>query len=131
MIVTVSGMVFILLTASFGVTIDFRDGSTRFDLEPGSDWSNPTINKPSEDYFNVNPMRQFPDWIYLSMVIGYFISVGILCHSWFRYCQWKWEHIPVIERFDEKKVKIKVPDNALYRIELNRRKQNVFGRKNK
>jgi len=123
MLVTVSGMVFILLTAYFGVTIDTRTGKVDFTFEPGSDWSNPMVDKPSEDTFKVNPAKQYPDWIFLSMILGYFIAVGMMCCGWFSYCRWKWEKIPIKERYEEKIVKVKYPNNTLYRIEMmNRRK---------
>lgn len=89
MIATVSGIVFILITAMFGVTVNRYSGDVTFTMSPGDDWSKPQLNKPIEDENNINPMRQYPDWIYLSMILGYFITIGILCHGWFQYMQYR------------------------------------------
>lgn len=89
MIVTISGVVFILLTAMFGVTVNKNTGEVSYDMSPGDDWSKPQLLKRNEDDNNVNPMRQFPDWIYFAMIIGYFFAVGILCHGWFDYMKYR------------------------------------------
>jgi hypothetical protein len=89
MLIAVSGMVFILLTAMFGVTYNMMTGMPTFHLAPGDDWGNPTVGKPGENNQNVNPMRQYPDWIFLSMILGYFISIGMFTYFWFQYQRWR------------------------------------------
>jgi hypothetical protein len=130
MMVAISGMVFILLTALFGVTVNTMTGQVDFSFEPGSDWSNPMVDKPSETTFKVNPAKQYPDWIFLSMILGYFISVGLLCQGWFSYQKWRWLNIPVKERYEEKIIKTKIPNNTLYKIEMmERRTQQCLSKK--
>ena len=130
MLVAVSGMVFILLTALFGVTVNTMTGQVDFSFEPVSDWSNPMVNKPSETTFKVNPAKQYPDWIFMAMIVGYFISVGIFTVGWLDYCKWKWSNIPIKERYEEKIVRTKFPNNTLYKIEMmERRTQQCLSKK--
>lgn len=89
MLIAVSGMVFILLTAMFGVTYNRNTGLPTFSLSPGSDWGNPVVGKPGEDNQNFNPMRQFPDFCFVVMILGYFICIGIFTWSWFQYQRWR------------------------------------------
>jgi len=89
MVLAVSGMVFILLTAMFGVTIDTRSGTVDFSLSPGDDWINPMIGKTGEDAYHVNPMEQYPWFCWIAMIFGYFIAVGLFIIGWFDYMKWK------------------------------------------
>jgi hypothetical protein len=114
MVISVSGMVFILLTSMFGITIDTRSGTVNWDMEPGSDWNapipalNPVVGKSSEDEYHVNPMTQYPWFCFLAMILGYFICVGFFIIGWFHYLQWRWVHVPEEIRFVEKKKRRKI-----------------------
>lgn len=89
MVLAVSGMVFILLTAMFGVTVDTRSGQLNWSLEVGDDWKNPVVGKSNEDANHVNPMTQFPWFCFLAMILGYFLAVGLFIIGWFDYLKWK------------------------------------------
>lgn len=89
MLISVSGMIFILLTALFGVTVDTRSGTVDWSLEPGSDWSNPVVGKSNEDQGHVNPMTQYPWFCFLAMILGYFIAIGIFIYFWFEYMKFR------------------------------------------
>jgi 4-amino-4-deoxy-L-arabinose transferase-like glycosyltransferase len=89
MLISISGVVFILLTALFGITVDTRSGTVDWSLEPGSDWSNPVIGKSNEDRGHVNPMTQYPWFCFLAMILGYFISLGMFIYIWFGYMKWR------------------------------------------
>ena len=131
MILTVSGMVFILLTAMFGVTVDTRTGDVRFDLQPGSDWSNPLVDKPMEDEGHGNPMDQYPWFCWLAMILGYFICAGMFCYFWFEYMKWRWMHVPEEIRFTTKKVrygKILYPMNGRSKEEVYVRRSDTSNR---
>lgn len=109
MFLTLSGVVFILITAMFGISVDTRTGEVTYYLSPGSDWKNPFFDQNGDiamysERGESNPMRQFPDWIYFIMVIGYYISICFLIHIWFDYCKWKWEHIPIEKKKREGEV---------------------------
>lgn len=89
MIVTVSSFVFICLTAAFGITVNKNTEEVNFGMDPGDDWMHPMTGKSFEDKDNINPMRQFPDWIFFAMILGYFIAVGILCYGWWGYMKYR------------------------------------------
>lgn len=109
MFLTISGVVFILITAMFGISVDTRTGEPTYHLTPGSDWKNPFFDQNGDiamysEREESNPMRQFPDWIYLALILGYYTSICFLIWLWFDYCKWKWEHIPVELKKREKKI---------------------------
>lgn len=104
MIVTISGVVFILLTAAFGITVNKNTGEVGYTFGVGDDWTTPMINKSIEDKDNVNPMKQFPDWIFFAMILGYFVSIGILCWAWFEYMKYR-EKIRMELILADKKIK--------------------------
>ena len=107
MLLATSGMVFILLTALFGVSYNLNTGKVSFGLSPGDDWLNPMVGKPGEnDDTAVNPMNQYPWFCWLAMILGYFIAYGIFIYFWLQYCRWRWLHVPEELRFIEKKKKI-------------------------
>jgi hypothetical protein len=89
MVLASSGVIFILLTALFGVTIDTRTRTVNWSFEPGSDWVNPVIGKSIEDRYHVNPMTQFPWFCFIAMILGYFIAAGMFIIGWLHYCKWK------------------------------------------
>jgi hypothetical protein len=91
MVLAVSGMVFILLTAMFGITIDTRTGQLNWSMEIGDDWVNPVVGKSNEDANHVNPMTQFPWFCFLAMILGYFLAVGLFIIGWFDYCKFKYK----------------------------------------
>ena len=120
MVLAVSGIVFILFTSMFGVTVDTRTGEVNFQMEPGSDWStpnplppeiNPLVGKSGDTRFRANPMSQYPWFCFLAMILGYFIAVGMFIYIWFEYLRWKWMHVPEVIRFTEKKTKMEVKNN--------------------
>lgn len=89
MVLAVSGMVFILLTAMFGITVDTRSGQLNWSLEVGDDWVNPVVGKSNEDANHVNPMTQYPWFCFLALIFGYFLAVGLFIIGWFDYLKWK------------------------------------------
>lgn len=111
MIILVSSIVFVLITSMFGVRIDIRTGETLYRMEP-----NGMMGKEVDPWLP-NPMEQYPEWIFIPMVLGYYACVGGFVCMWFDYCRWKWERIPIAERVEEKIVRVKVPDNWRYIIE--------------
>jgi len=111
MILTMSGVIFILITAMFGVSIDRSTGGVEYYLGPGDDWNSPFVDNDgdiamySDDRGDNNPMRQYPDWIYFMMVIGYFTAIIFFTHFWFEYMKWRWKHVPEEIRFVDKRIK--------------------------
>lgn len=106
MVMAVSGFVFILLTAMFGVTYNTMTGEASFHLAPGDDWSNPVVGKPGENTRTaVNPMSQYPWFCFLAMILGYFICIGMFTIAWLRYCKWRWMNVPEVLRYRERYVK--------------------------
>ena len=124
MVITMSSVIFILVTAGFGVRIHRNSGI----LTTEYDWSQYIDNKTGAfDPSAYDPMDQWMsknNWmIFVSFVGFYYASIIGFTYYWFQYNKWKWNNIPTNERFEEKIVKLKIPDNALYRVEmLNRRK---------
>lgn len=95
MLLTISSVIFILLTAMFGVSIDTRDGTVEYHLTPGHYWSQPFTHKEWENERGIaNAMYQYPGWIYFVMIIGYYMTIALLFYFWLEYCKWKWEHTP-------------------------------------
>jgi len=112
MIVLVSSIFFVLFTAMFGVSINRETGGVEYHLNPGDDWINPIVDNNGDiamysERGGNNPMRQYPDWIFFAMVIGYYIAIGMFTYMWFDYCKWKWKNIPTkykfVERVDKEK----------------------------
>jgi len=99
MILMVSSVFFVLLTAMFGVTIDTRTHEVAYNFDG---WN----NKPIEDGVH-NPMNQFPDFTYVVMIIGYYMGAVCLIYLWFDYCKWKWEKIPIEHRIEYREHKKK------------------------
>ena len=85
MIVCVSSVFFVLLTAMFGVSFNRNTGELIFNMEGVQD-------VPDDPW--ANPMNQFPDFCYFAMIIGYYVCVGFMIIGWFDYCKWKWNNIP-------------------------------------
>ena len=85
MIVSLSSLFFVLLTAMFGITINRNTGALGYNMEG--------IQYLGIDPW-VNPMGQFPEWCYFAMIIGYYIAIGMFIWIWFDYCKWKWNNIP-------------------------------------
>ena len=112
MVLTLSSLIFILLTAAFGVTIN--SSTRKLDFHMGIQDTDP---------FETDPMQQYPDWIYACMVFGYYSCVGIFIYCWYDYNKWKWNNIPKKERIEYKTVRIKIPDNSLYRVEMLNKKK--------
>jgi len=104
MVLAVSGMVFILLTAMFGITIDTRTGQLNWSMEIGDDWVNPVVGKSNEDANHVNPMTQFPWFCFLAMILGYFIAVGMFIFIWFEYIKWRWINVLRMEEENAKNI---------------------------
>lgn len=90
-LIAVSGLIFILLTGLFGITYNRITGEVTFIMSPGDDWSHTMVGKSGEDDLNVNPMRQFPDWCFLAMILGYFVCIGFFIYGWFEYCKFRYE----------------------------------------
>jgi hypothetical protein len=105
MLLTVSGVVFILITALFGVSININTKEIVMHLSPGDDWSQPMINKDWEDYNHANPMQQFPWWLYFVMVMGYFSCFCFFTYAWFRYMRWRWKMVPEFIAYHKQKIK--------------------------
>ena len=93
MIVSVSSVFFVLLTALFGIEINRNTGEMIYNFEG-------IRNIPLDPW--LNPMMQFPEWCYFAMIIGYYIAVVMLIVLWFDYCKWKWENIPIEIRYEIK-----------------------------
>jgi len=81
MILAVSGLIFNVIAFSFGI------GYNRLTMQPEFFY----LMDPSPDI--INPMQQFPEYCWIVMIIGYYITVGILIWSWFEYCKWKWVNL--------------------------------------
>lgn len=93
MLLTISSLVFTLITAMFGVGINRFTGAVEF-MEL-SNWN----------VAYINPMDQYPPYIWIVLVIGYYIAMVFLVYLWFDYCRWKWLHIPVEFRIEKKKIR--------------------------
>lgn len=83
MILGVSGLVYTLLTAMFGVGINWNTRTVEFFY----------LMDPSIDI--INPMQQFPMYTWAVMFIGYYLAVALLIYMWFEYCKFRWLHIPM------------------------------------
>jgi len=105
MIITVSGVIFVLITAGFGITIDTRDGSAIFDYDFGQYFDeegairDPWTHRPMDQFIQENGTI-----IFLLMYMGYCIMLCFLIYFWFEYCKWKWEHIPIEKRKREERL---------------------------
>jgi len=94
MLLTVSGIIFIMITAMFGVGINRSTGNVEYHMSPGDDWSQPMINKDWEDNHTANAMQQFPGWLYWCMVMGYYFVFGAFIYKWMDYIKWRWKNVP-------------------------------------
>lgn len=93
MIASMSGVFFILITALFGVTINTNTREVAFHMNPGDDWDlNPITNTYGEKD-DANPMGQFPEWMYIPFVAGYFLLLLTVIHVHYDYCKWKVKYI--------------------------------------
>jgi hypothetical protein len=102
MILGVSGLVFTLLTTMFGVGINWNTHTVEFF------WA---IDK-SPDL--IDPMQQFPDYVWAVMFIGYYVAVAFMIYMWFEYCKFRWMNIP-----NEYRVKtIEIKNNKKEKKEL-------------
>ena len=91
MIVCVSSVFFVLITAMFGVSLNRNTGELVFNMDGVQD-------VPIDPW--ANPMNQFPDFCYFAMIIGYYVTVGFVVVGWFDYCKWKWNNIPKEKRYE-------------------------------
>jgi len=89
MFAATSAIFFILIVGMFGVSYDTRSGEMLFHMDPGDDWSG-NFNPEAEGWREQDPMRQFPDWIYYVMVLGFFVTIAFISYGWFEYQKWKW-----------------------------------------
>lgn len=117
----VSSVIFVLFTAMFGISINTQTGMPEYYLAPGDDWENPIVDNDGDlamysERGGNNPMRQFPDWIYLAMVIGYYVTVGFFIWGYFEYCKWKWDRIPLVLRYEKREPKeVKQQKTSFYK----------------
>jgi hypothetical protein len=94
MLLTVSGVIFILLTAMFGVGVNKFTGAIEYHMSPGDDWAQPMINKEWEDDNIANAMQQFPGWLFWVMILGYYLAFAFMIYCYFQYLKWRWCNIP-------------------------------------
>ena len=117
MVITMSSFIFILITAAFGVTINMKTGEVAMDM----DWT-PYIDKDTGAYdpWVYDPtavwMSQNRTLIYITMFGMYMFCIAVFTYCWFEYNKWKWKNIPVEERKVIKYIKVKEPDNWLWKI---------------
>jgi hypothetical protein len=107
MLITISSVFFVLITAGFGVAIDTRDGGTIFSFDTDQYFNeddgalqDPWMNRPMEQFINKNATM-----VFLIMYMGYCFMLCFLVYIWFEYCKWKWEHIPIEKKYMEVKLK--------------------------
>lgn len=98
MLVCVSSLVFVMLTAMFGISINRGTGELAYNMDgiqnvPDDPWS--------------NPMTQYPDYCYIVMIFGYYVTIGFMIVGWYDYCKWKWNNIPVEMRYEEKEMQVR------------------------
>jgi len=124
MVITMSSMVFILITAMFGVTINSQTGELTLEMD-WSEWIDeetglydPWVYDPYSVWVQNNRLLVFV--VTMGM---YYVCIGFFIYCWFGYNKWKWQNIPVKERYVEKYYKVKIPNNMLYHIEMLKRRK--------
>ena len=124
MVLTMSSFIFILITAAFGVRFNSLTGQPEFEM----DWSK-YIDPDTKAYdpWVYDPMAQYIQnnryMIFVTFLGMYYGGICIFTIYWFKYQKWKWLNIPIEERYEEKVVKLKTPNNSLYRVEMMERRK--------
>ena len=100
MLLMVSSMVFILITAGFGVQINTMTGELMYEM----DWSkyideetgayDPWVYDPFAVWMQGNGK-----WVvFFSFIGGFYTALIGFFYFWFKYMRWKWKNIPQEER---------------------------------
>ena len=100
MMLTVSSFVFIIITLGFGASIDMQTGQPIWEIDWDQYFDDETGNY---DPWVVSPMDQFmgnnKELVFAMMYFGYCGILSVICIGWFQYMKWRWEHIPVKDKF--------------------------------
>jgi hypothetical protein len=93
MILGISGLVYTLLTTMMGVGINWNTRTVEFFY----------LIDPSPDM--INPMQQFPTYIWIVMFASYYVAISLMIYFWFEYCKWRWMNIPTEYRVKTVEIK--------------------------
>ena len=106
MLITISGFIFILIITGTNMQVDSRTG----ELVISMDWSqyieddtglyDPWVYDPFQAWTSQNRLL-----VICWMMTLYFATIAIFVCYWFKYMKWKWENVPVKEKYIEKKYK--------------------------
>lgn len=98
MLLTISSLIFTLITAMFG--IGYNRNTMQLEFFDLSHWDPITSNI-------INPMQQYPWFCWIAFYVGYYFLLMAIVYLWFDYCRWKWLNIPIEFRIEHKKIKEK------------------------